>query len=405
MLQRSIFCVFLGAILVHTSIAQKPRNRETRQVDLTAAQIAEKVLPSVGLIICDDGLRSVQGSAFHIGAGVIVTNYHVISRCSRGIVQFQVQSKKRTFEIVRIFAHDEQADLAFLGVPEAAQTIPELDYAEQNVSLKIGETIYALGNPEGLTGTISQGIISSEIRSTLKTSRIQISAPISSGSSGGPVVNTKGKVIGVAVSSISEGQNLNFAVPVSLLRSLGQATNVNQFELTEDLNQPRARLPRGWKWSTVRTMTFADQVDCRQLVFDVDRGEVSGIPITAEIVEIGRRAKCYTAISAEGLYGGVVNFGGGIFFGNHSLYFYTKADVIEARYGFPGYFVPINPLGESRQFTELYYGTPDRVERRSNSIGKDATFLRYFKDYGQLTIEFVNDECLSVYISRGTWPR
>lgn len=91
-------------------------------------------------------------------------------------------------------------------------------------SAEIGDTVYEVGNPEGLEGTFSQGIISG-LRGT---DYIQITAPISPGSSGGPVINQYGEVIGIATSFNKEGQNLNFAIPVAklalLLRNLSTVT-------------------------------------------------------------------------------------------------------------------------------------------------------------------------------------
>jgi hypothetical protein len=79
--------------------------------------------------------------------------------------------------------------------------------------------VYAIGNPKGLTGTISEGIVSG-IRDLSSKSLIQITAPISPGSSGGPIINNSGQVIGVAVGTLTSGQNLNFAIPSSILESL-----------------------------------------------------------------------------------------------------------------------------------------------------------------------------------------
>lgn len=83
--------------------------------------------------------------------------------------------------------------------------------------IAVGDDIYAVGNPKGLEGSFSKGIVSS-IRQ--KLGLIQVDAAISSGSSGGAVVNNRGKVIGVAVSSLSGGQNLNFAIPSNYLAQL-----------------------------------------------------------------------------------------------------------------------------------------------------------------------------------------
>jgi S1-C subfamily serine protease len=86
---------------------------------------------------------------------------------------------------------------------------------------KIGDDIMVAGSPQGLEGTISKGIISS-IRKfdPYDYELIQISAPISEGSSGGPVVNSSGELIGISVSGMKEGQNLNFAVPVKYISHL-----------------------------------------------------------------------------------------------------------------------------------------------------------------------------------------
>ena len=86
-------------------------------------------------------------------------------------------------------------------------------------TVQVGETVYAVGNPQGLEGTFSQGIVSS-IRQVGSDKVLQITAPISPGSSGGPVLNSKGEVIGVSVATFRGGQNLNFAIPSNYLKVL-----------------------------------------------------------------------------------------------------------------------------------------------------------------------------------------
>jgi hypothetical protein len=85
--------------------------------------------------------------------------------------------------------------------------------------VQVGDPVYAVGNPQGLEGTFSQGIISS-IRDAGLDKLLQITAPISLGSSGGPVLNSKGEVIGVSVATFKAGQNLNFAIPSNYLKAL-----------------------------------------------------------------------------------------------------------------------------------------------------------------------------------------
>ena len=100
-------------------------------------------------------------------------------------------------------------------------------------TVRIGETVYVAGNPRGLEGTFSDGIISS-IRKGYTRKRLQMTAPISPGSSGGPVLNANGEVIGVSFMTIDGGQNLNFAIPSRYLKVLlKQAEPANPFQRGE----------------------------------------------------------------------------------------------------------------------------------------------------------------------------
>src|SRR5439155_12805276 len=106
---------------------------------------------------------------------------------------------------------DFERDLALLKVAGVkAASLPLGDAGK----MAIGDEVYAVGNPRGLEGTFSPGIVSG-IRQTTSETLLQITAPISPGSSGGAVLNRRGEVIGIAVATIREGQNLKFAVPIS----------------------------------------------------------------------------------------------------------------------------------------------------------------------------------------------
>lgn len=123
--------------------------------------------------------------------------------------------QKSGFSIIGVLGVDQDRDLALLSVDVKA---PALRLADP-VPAEVGDTVYAVGNPEGLEGTFPQGLISG-IRQRGSDSILQITAPISPGSSGGPFLNSKGQVVGIAVSTWTEGQNLNFAVPVAYLSAL-----------------------------------------------------------------------------------------------------------------------------------------------------------------------------------------
>jgi len=184
--------------------------QETRQ------QIAQKAFPSVVLLVMEDenGQPVSLGSGFFIRNGVIATNLHVVEEARSGYAKIIGQDTKH--DIAGIVGIDSARDLVLLSVEGAKANALLL---ENNGGVSVGDEIYAIGNPQGLEGTFSQGIISG-IRNIGSDTVLQITAPISPGSSGGPVLNTQGKVIGVAVATFKGGQNLNFAIPVSYLSQL-----------------------------------------------------------------------------------------------------------------------------------------------------------------------------------------
>ena len=186
-------------------------------------QIAKKALESTVLLVMEDA----KGQPLSLGSGFFVqrqkeifvaTNLHVIRGASRGYAK--IVNKKKKYSIIGVAAVDTIHDLAILKISFIAgeKAIPLGD----SDTVKVGVTVYAAGNPKGLEGTFSQGIISS-IRKIGADKILQITAPISPGSSGGPVLNEKGQVIGVSVATYRSGQNLNFAIPSNYLeRMMGQ---------------------------------------------------------------------------------------------------------------------------------------------------------------------------------------
>lgn len=214
-----IICAAMVISAFDASSAKQNRNRISLSpsTQLSATDIARRVLPAVSFIECDNGKSSSQGSGFFVGPGLVVTNFHVIKDMRRGTLR-TVGGRKLAFHISHILQIDEASDLALLGIYDAFNVpIPSLQL-DARANLSVGETIYAFGNPEGLTGTMSPGIVSAGLRNTRDRNLLQISAPISSGSSGGPVVDSRGRVVGVALGSLKEGQNLNFAVHSSTVR-------------------------------------------------------------------------------------------------------------------------------------------------------------------------------------------
>ena len=182
----------------------------------TAPQIAEKALAATVYLEMQDsnGLPLGFGSGFFVRDNLIATNYHVIEGAARGTAKLVGQFS--TYTIEGVTATDKTNDLALLKV--TMYGINPLPLGNSS-DVKIGETVYVAGNPRGLEGTFSNGIISSR-RDPYTTERLQMTAPISPGSSGGPVLNSKGEVIGVSFMTLVGGQNLNFAIPSRYLTEL-----------------------------------------------------------------------------------------------------------------------------------------------------------------------------------------
>jgi S1-C subfamily serine protease len=186
-------------------------------VGLAAPQdVARSIFQSTVMITTQDqkGRPLAIGSGFVLKPGFIVSNFHVVEGAGSGFVKLVGDTGK--YKISGIAARDEPRDLVILGVDGVSARGALLS---ERAGVEVGETVYAIGNPRGLEGTFSQGIVSS-IRALDGLTLLQITAPISPGSSGGPIADEKGHVIGVAVATFRGGQNLNFAIPVKYVAEL-----------------------------------------------------------------------------------------------------------------------------------------------------------------------------------------
>ena len=205
-------------------------NTAPAQTTLPAEDIAEKALAAtVYLEMMDKNGKTLGiGSGFFVKSNLIATNYHVIEGAASGTAK--LVGKYTTYNIEGLTATDKTNDLAILKV--TAYGIKPLSLGDSN-TVRIGETAYVTGNPKGLEGTFSDGIISSRRDKSTKE-RLQMTAPISPGSSGGPVLNRKGEVIGVSFAQYRalDAQNLNFAIPSKYLKKL-----LEQSKTTKPLSQ------------------------------------------------------------------------------------------------------------------------------------------------------------------------
>jgi hypothetical protein len=177
------------------------------------------VAESVVMVVVEDndGNQTGSGSAFLINGNRLVTNAHVVSG---GKPFVRAAAFKIPCTIERI---SETDDLAILR-PAGELAAPPLTLVSEIPSS--GSTVYAIGNPRGLDRTISQGLLTGR-REIEGRTLLQLSAAVSPGSSGGPVVTANGDVVGVVLGFITGGQALNFAVPVRTLMALAEDSSAS----------------------------------------------------------------------------------------------------------------------------------------------------------------------------------
>ena len=201
--------------------------------------IASNSFPSsVGIYLFDENKNPLKsGSGFFVKAGVIATNYHVIDGASFGFAK--IVGKDTEHELLNVVALNQRMDLALVRVSDT--NVPSLNLGS-NRKLTVGQKLYAIGNPQGLEGTFSEGIVSS-IREVGKDYFIQMTTPISPGSSGGPVLDERGLVVGVSVATFQNGQNLNFAVPVTYLNQLVESSVKNTISNVAKFNVAKYKGP------------------------------------------------------------------------------------------------------------------------------------------------------------------
>ena len=202
MIRPLLWLMILGSVLWIT-----PGRPVQAQEDLPT--LIKKIQPAVVTIIGYDAKDKVirLGSGFFVSEqGHLITSRHNLQKIARAEVKLP---RGERYPLDKVVAEDQKADLLKLSVPIPGGT-PFLPVADSRP--QVGEHVLVVGNLLGLEQSVSEGLVSAirDIRG--RGEFLQISAPISPGSSGGPVVNRQGQVIGVAAFQV-KGQQINFAVP------------------------------------------------------------------------------------------------------------------------------------------------------------------------------------------------
>ena len=191
-------------------------------------ELVRRIKPSAVAIVTFDnhGESLSRGSGFFIDVDRVVTNRHVIEGAYRAEVH---SSTGNVYPVKGVLAVDAEGDVALLRIEAPPNLVRPLSL--ERTSPQEGESIVVIGNPFGLEGSVTNGIVSA-VRDIPTFGRIiQITAPISPGSSGSPVVNMRGQVIGVATLQITGGQSINFAIPSERISQLQTGTAMSLADL------------------------------------------------------------------------------------------------------------------------------------------------------------------------------
>ena len=195
-----------------------PTKGKTQERETTPAVLFQTVAPSVVQIEVRSkgGVLIGQGSGFFIDDnGMLVTNAHVALSEGAAFVVVRLLDET-TYFVDEVYAADREVDLAILKVT----TRHKAHLTLREASPSVGERVFAVGNPLGLRHTFSEGLVSGIRPADKSHATIQTTAAISPGSSGGPLVDKRGNVIGVTTEQRTGGQSLNFAIPAAAIKTL-----------------------------------------------------------------------------------------------------------------------------------------------------------------------------------------
>ncbi len=220
-----------------------PQNQNSTSQTITVYQngislvdIYGNVSESVVLLHGNASGTEVQGSGFvynYSGSMVVLTNFHVV----QDVTGLSVTFSDGNGYAATVLGTDPYADLAVVSVNAPAEELKPLTIVSSS-SLRVGDQVIAIGNPYGLVGSLTTGVVSALGRSEQAdftssfslANMIQSSTPINPGNSGGPLLNAAGDVVGITNSVVSDSQGLGFAVPSNtILREVSSLVTTGSY--------------------------------------------------------------------------------------------------------------------------------------------------------------------------------
>ncbi|MET0792100.1 MAG: trypsin-like peptidase domain-containing protein [Polyangiaceae bacterium] len=264
-----------------------PSSEATRPSPQTPADITARATPAIVTVRAGDSL----GTGFVVRKdGWIATNFHVVRGATEVTVEF---SNHKQFPVVEIMNANRLHDLVILRIDAA--NLPVLSIGDSD-HVRPGDSVLAIGHPLGFEDTVSNGLISAvrEVHAGLRV--LQISAPIAPGSSGGPLFNDRGEVIGVATAIITSGQNLNFGLPSKYVSDLVEHPHPISMDLfvaamaaIQQQSAPASQQDRDIPHHALSVLNGCSDAN-KELIF---RTLQSAIEVGAPLYNQGNLAACY----------------------------------------------------------------------------------------------------------------
>ena len=220
------------AMVLVTNTYQKFEGTNLVKSELKPSEISKRVSPAIVYIETYDAQDELLGTGSGINiavTGKIFTNFHVIEGASKVTVKFV---SGEVYDVSNVLAYDVDRDVAVLKI--TGVNLPTAIFGNSSL-LENGEEILTIGSPIGLENTISDGLVSNRSRQIEGQNYLQISAPISPGSSGGALVNLYGEIVGITSAQFISGQNLNLAIPINEVKKYATSNNSITLKSLKDL--------------------------------------------------------------------------------------------------------------------------------------------------------------------------
>ena len=196
-----------------TNQEQRHPSSERSSSKMEGQEIFERYGSAVFMVFTSDGFNEFQGSGFFIDSyGLAVSNYHVFKGTGKGLENIKLPGDDTPHKVVAVYAQSEEEDFILFRVDcEKTNYLPIA-----TAKPKIGEKVFAIGSPRGLENTFSSG----EVSQWRDTNKMQISALIDHGSSGGALINEYGEVVGITSGTFADGSqaNLNYAWSIDVIK-------------------------------------------------------------------------------------------------------------------------------------------------------------------------------------------